>query len=127
MSDRVRFNVNLYSTRWGREDTYEFQLERKQMKIEGIGKHALCSWVENLDPTWSGHNDMIGNPLEKMLENDSIYPPSVFVMALVSAWKAWRDSELDDEQIQADIRELCEWLNKVTQSQPKTEFWRSIF
>ena len=129
MSDRAIFQVKLHSPRWGTQDVYEFQFERKQMKIEKVGSlsHAVCSWIEKSDPVWSGPNELMGHPLVSILENDSIYPPTIFLRALVYAWQAWRNSELKDEQVQAEITVLCEWLNKVSESKPKTEFWQDKF
>jgi hypothetical protein len=99
------------------------------MKVEKVGSlsYAVCSWVVNRDSAWSGSDELKGHPLESILENDLIYPPTVFVRALVYAWQAWRNSELNDEQIQAEITMLCEWLNKVSESKPMTEFWRRKF
>lgn len=127
MSDRTSFKVSLYSHRQGNKDVYEFQVGRDVMYVAMGSKHAMCSWVDGGDPIWSGYNQNIGNPLVEMLENDSIYPPSIFVRALECAWKAWRDRELDDTQIESKVKELCNWLNKVSRSQPATDFWSRCF
>lgn len=128
MSDRFTFQVSLFSPRWGTQDVYEFQLERKQMRIEKGGTfYAICSWVEKRDPEWSGPDKFERHPLVSILENDSIYPPTVFARAVVYAWRAWRSNELSDEQIQVEIAELCEWVNRISESKPKTDFWRSKF
>jgi hypothetical protein len=128
MADQTSFKLELYSPRWGREDVYEIELNREQMRI--LNRHnmetAVCSWVENGDPEWSGYESP-ANPLEGLLERDSIYPPSVFIGALESAWKAWRDGALSNEQIRSEIQELFHWVNLVTQNKPKTEFWRHKF
>ena len=126
MSDQISFKVRLYSPRWGHEDTYEIKLDSEQMRVES-GKTAECSWLEGTDPKWSGYNETIGNPLEKILENDSIYPPTVFIRALEYAWMAWRDGTLDDQKVLQEVQQLCQWVNEVSQSQPKTDFWRKIF
>jgi hypothetical protein len=127
MSDQTSFDVRLYSPRWGHEDKYEIKLDRDQMRIEGVHESAVCSWVEGGDPKWSGYGEGDGNPLEKILENDKIYPPTVFVWALEYAWRAWRDGRLDDQQIQEEVQQLCEWVNQVSRTRPKTNFWRGAF
>jgi len=127
MSDQMSFKVRLYSPRWGHEDSYEIKLDRKQMIVEGHNKIAACSWVEGRDPKWSGYSENIGNPLVITLQNDSIYPPTVFIRALEYAWMAWRDSELDGQQVVQEVQHLCDWVNEVSRRKPKTEFWRKMF
>ena len=129
MSDLAKFQVELFSPRWGRVDIYEFQLSRDRMRVEKTGSlsFAVCSWIEGRDPLWSGSDKMKGDPLGAILENDSIYPPSIFVRALTFAWLAWRDSELNNEQAEAEVKVLSEWLNVISQSRPKTDFWRRKF
>jgi hypothetical protein len=127
MSDQTSFEVQLYSPRWGHEDTYEIQLDREQMRVKGVNKTAVCSWVEGRDPKWSGYNESIGNPLEKILENDSIYPPTVFIRAMEYAWMAWRDGTLDDQKVLQEMQQLCEWVNEVSSSKPKPTFGRGCF
>lgn len=127
MSDQSSFEIRIYSPRWGHEDTYKIKLDRQQMRIDGVMKHAVCSWVEDRDPKWSGHNEGVGNPLENILENDSIYPPTVFVRAIEYAWTEWRDGNLNDQQVQDELQKLCEWVNEVSRSKPKTSFWQKMF
>ena len=127
MSDQICFEVRLYSPRWGHEDTYEIKLDGEQMRVEGVNRTAECSWVEGRDPKWSGYNETIGNPLEEILKNDSIYPPTVFIRALEYAWMAWRDGTLDDQKVLQEVQQLCEWVNEVSRSKPKTDFWQKIF
>lgn len=129
MSEQTCFEVHLYSPRWGREDTYEIKLDREQMIIKGVGagKTVLCSWIEGRDLKWSEQIGDTGNPLEKILKKDSIYPPSVFVRALEQAWIAWRDGTLDDQKVSQEVQELCEWVNEVSRRKPKTDFWRNKF
>ena len=127
MSDQTSFKVHLYSPRWGRDDTYEIELNMEQMSVKGVNKTAACNWVEGKDPNWSGYNESLGNPLEKILENDSIFPPTVFVRALEYAWMAWRDGTLDDQKISQEVQDLCEWVNEVSRGKPQTAFWRKMF
>lgn len=128
MSERMNFEIMIYSPRWGHEDAYEINVSRNEMIVKGKGhEQAICSWVENRDPVWTGYNEAIGNPLQNILENEKIYPPTVFTRALESAWRAWRDNTLADEQLNSEVQVLCEWINVVTRNMPKTDFWRKIF
>ncbi len=123
------FRVNIYSPRWGHDDGYEFSLDENQMEITGGGggKSAVCKWVEDRDPIWEGYYDSTGNPLVNILENDLIYPPSIIISAIESAWKAWRDGELDNEEVESEINALVEWLNNTSTNKPQTDFWQKIF
>jgi len=121
------FRVKIYSPRWGHDDGYEFNIDENQMEITGVSKSAVCKWRDNKDPVWQGYNDVSGNPFVKVLENDHIHPPSVFVFALEQAWKSWRDGELDCAEFETEINALVNWLNDVSQNKPKTDFWTKIF
>ena len=127
MSNETSFDVRIFSPRWGHEDTYQIKVSRDKLSFATVGKGAACKCVENRDPKWSGYNDIVGNPLEKMLENDSVYPPTVFVRAIEKAWMAWRDGTLDDDQLEIEVGVLCEWLNTTTKAQPTTAFWIGVF
>ncbi len=128
MSDINCFQVSIYSPRWGHDDTYSFELERTQMKIEsGVNKHAVCSWIENSDPKWSGYRDKTDNPLLSILKNDGIYPPTIFVWALQRIWQDWRNDELDNDQVESEVNALCKWLNEVSKGKPSTDYLRGLF
>jgi len=127
MSVKIDFSVEVFSRHWGHDNTYSFELRSSEMKIIGVQKSALCSKQEGGDCAWTGYNDSSGNPLVMVLENDRIYPPSVFVRAMESAWEAWLDGRLDDTQVQEEMRLLFEWLNTVSKSRPSSKFWISIF
>ncbi|SRR6266498_4631256 len=128
MSDQVIFEVRLYSPRWGIEDVYQIELTHAQMKFIRPSTQAVCSWHERSDLTWSaGDSIFLGNPLLHILENDYIYPPSIFIRALEAAWKAWRNGTLKDKKVEAEFLQLCEWVNKASRRKPRTKFWRSVF
>jgi hypothetical protein len=127
MSDETSFDVRIFSPRWGHEDTYQINVSRDHLRFTGVGKGAECNWIEGRDPKWSGYNDIIGNALENILANDSVYPPTVFVRAIESAWRAWRDGTLDNAQLETELGVLCEWLNTITKAKPTTKFWIGVF
>lgn len=129
MLDKISFEVNLFSPRWGHEDSYKIELSRKQMIVKLGIKTATCSWVvEGRNPEWSGYLNSKRNPLEDILRNDSIFPPINFVHSLEHAWEDWRDGLLDDNEIHQEVEELCEWINKLSRiDRPRSEYWQSIF
>ncbi len=124
MSDQTSFAVQIYSPSWGQEDRYEITMDREKMTVSLLGITATCSWVESRDPEWSGLDATTGNPLEQILQNDQIYPPTIFVRALEYAWMAWRDGSLDNQAVFQEVQELCQWVNNVSRSKPTTEFWQ---
>jgi hypothetical protein len=111
----------------GHEDTYKINLGTKEMSIALGAKTATCSSVEGGDPKWSGYMQGVGNPLVNILENDKIYPPTVFIAALEGAWTAWRNGTLDDQKVQQEVQELFKWGNAIWKSKPQSDFWSSIF
>ena len=120
------FHVEIYSPRWGHDDRYEFIFDEDTMKISS-GKQASCKWSEDKEPVWDGYNADSGNPFVNILENDSIYPPTILISALEHLWSAWRDGTLKNEEVEAEMNLLIEWVNTGSMNKPKTDFWQGIF
>ncbi len=127
MPDQTSFEVQIYSPRWVHEERYEIRLDKEQMIVRRGTFSAMCSWIENRDPEWSGYNALTGNPLENILKNDSIDHPTSLVSALEHAWTEWRADSLDNQEVAREMRALFAWVNEVTQSRPVTDFWRMFF
>ena len=119
--NNTEVELQIFSPRWGHEDTYKFELTNDSLTITMHPRITICTWHDNIDPEWSGEG------LEKTLRNDSIYPPSIFQDLVEHAWKEWRVGELDDAEVNAELQELASWLNKITLSKPDTDFWKGYF
>lgn len=54
MSDRTAFQATLHSPRWGTADPYDFDISRRQMKMEKVGSMlpAECTFIEGQDCSW---------------------------------------------------------------------------
>jgi len=61
------------------------------------------------------------------MNNDSIYPPTIFQHLDEHAWKEWRNREINDDQAKAERNELATWLNVITHAKPATNFWKKCF
>lgn len=121
MEKQKKVNLQIYSPRWGHEDTYELTLTRDSLFITQNARSARCDWQEDKDPNWSGEN------LESILTNDQIYPPLIFTRLITAAWRSWRNEELDDDQVERELIVLGTWLSEFSKAKPKTDFWKSIF
>ena len=117
----AQVNLRLYSPRWGHDDTYSVELERDHLKITMAPREAKATWVENSDPVWSGE------PLLRIMNNDSIYPPEITQSLFQRAWLVWRAGEIDDDQVAHELQLVADWINAVTQSKPNSDFWRAYF
>ncbi len=113
--------LEVYSPRWGHNDTYTFTLKHEFMDISMQGRSARCSWRENRNPEWSGE------PLQNIFENDSIYPPAIFQKLVEYVWKEWRSKNITDQKAETEFVELATWLNAITKSKPQTDFWKKYF
>lgn len=80
-----------------------------------------ATWVEGCDPEWSGED------LERIMSNDSIYPPAITRDLFERAWKGWRDGELNDEQVDVEMKLVGDWINTVTHAKPESDFWKMYF
>jgi hypothetical protein len=114
--------LDIFSPRWGREDTYTVELKQDFMEISSAQmKKAKATWDESSDPVWSGES------LEDIMNNDKIYPPSKTRDLFERAWKAWRDGELNDEKVKQEFQHVAGWINVTSRSQPESDFWRKYF
>lgn len=60
--------LQIFSPRWGHDDTYEIEPERDHMEITRGAKTARADWQDNADPTRNGWTE------EGTMANDSIHP-----------------------------------------------------
>jgi hypothetical protein len=120
--------LNLYSPRWGHDDRYTFKFDENEIYASmGGPKEAICIRNEKGTLIWSGHNQNIGNPLLNILSDDSIFPPTIFIKAIIYAWDSWRDGELSDDQLKSELELLTNWVNVVSRSKPNSDYWISQF
>lgn len=122
--DEVTLEMHIYTTRWGHADIYDLTFAQEALTISNPSRKATCTWREGLDPEWSKEALSEEDSLLAMLENDSVYPPSILNRMLERAWFAWRDSEIQADDLQLELNNLSVWLNVVTQTRPQSEFWR---
>ena len=117
----TELTAQIFTPRWGHEDTYKFELTRDAMTISHGPRKAKCLWVENRDPHWKGE------PLERILSNDHMYAPAILPRLLEHLWSSWRSGELKDAAAQKELTAVIKWLNKITAAKPKTSYWRKYF
>ena len=115
------YSTRIYSPRWGHEDTYKFEFTRDTMTISMTTRTAKCVWVENRDPRWEGES------IEYILNNDSIYPPAILPILYEHLWTSWRNGEIDEAQVDAELQAVTEWLNEITRRKPRSDFWNAYF
>lgn len=117
----ITVELQIFSPRWGHEDTYEVELERDHMEITRGANRARAAWQDNADPAWSGWT------VEGIMGNDSIHPPAVTQRMFEKVWTSWRGGEINDAQADAELQAVATWLNVITHAEPRTDFWRAYF
>jgi len=117
----ITVDLRIFSPRWGHEDIYSVELDRDFMEITMQVRTAKATWRENRDPEWTGES------IQRIMNNDHIYPPQITQNLFEHVWKEWRNGEINDQQANAELQELAGWLNTVTQSKPRTDFWCKYF
>jgi len=123
MPEQLEFTVDVLSPRHGHNDKYSIKFNNDGITIDGVSNQATYVAKESGEMIWTGYSEMTGNPLVKLLENDHIYPPSVFVWALESVWRQWLDDEIKDAEVIEEVNKLFEWLNTVSRNMPDSDFW----
>lgn len=115
------FSPEIYSPRWGHNDTYLFDFERDTLTIKHHPRVAICKWQEYGDPAWSGES------LEQILRNDFIYPPSILQDLIEYLWLSWRKGDISADSVNTELQAVITWLNQITEAKPQTEFWNVYF
>lgn len=115
------FSAEIYSPRWGNNDTYVFDFERDTLTIKFPPRIATCKWHENGYPEWSGEK------FEQILRNDSIYPPSILQDLIEYLWTSWRNGDIQADSVNTELQVVITWLNQITKAKPQTEFWSAYF
>ena len=110
-----------YQSRWGGNNTYEFRLEKESLAITLTPRAAKCTYSERTDPTWSGDS------IYAILSNDSINAPSNLEDLLEYLRLSWRKGKPSDEKVESELQELISWVNNITELNPKTDYWETIF
>lgn len=119
---------NVFSPRWGHESPYSVLMTPAKMQISTQAtKLAIFEETEDGEPEWSGYDHRTGNPLMKILENDSIYPPSLVPMALEGAWEKWREGGASDDELREGLRALFDWIDQTAKNTPKSAVFQGVF
>jgi hypothetical protein len=119
--DEAEIQLSIFSPRWGHEDVYTVKLTREAMTIRTMPRTARCEWRENLDPIW------VGESIMSILSNDMIYAPKILPDLLEYAWRKWREGQLDNAGVAAELQALADWQNQITGHKPKSDFWNTYF
>lgn len=112
------YDIEIYSPRWGHNDTYTISFSREEMRISLGPRAVTCTYVENRDPEWDGD-------IFRILVNDHIHAPKILPDLFEYIWFAWRDGS--DVDYQAELEAIATWLNAISNAKPRTDFWRIYF
>lgn len=124
--DEVTLEMSIFTTRWGHADIYDLEFGEEALTISHPPRTATCTWREGLDPEWSKESITEKDSLLAMLENDSVFPPTILHFLLERAWFAWRDGDIEADDLQLELNNLAVWLNVITHTRPQSEFWRGF-
>lgn len=119
----MKFVIDIYSPRWGHTDNYYLEFENKSLTIKqtnGRMEIARLLHVLDSDPEWQDNNALF-----RMLRNEHIHPPHNLPDLLEHIWKAWRNDDLNEKEVQAELNELAEYISECSKAKPKSEFWKA--
>ncbi len=106
--------ADFFSPRWGHTDRYSFVFSMDRLEISHGPRKCAAIWSETADPTWEGE------PLVRTMKNDSIYPPDGIEGLIEFLWRAWRDAQLDREQLQDELTAFVNYINASTNPKPNS-------
>jgi hypothetical protein len=113
--------LEIFSPRWGHEDTYTVNLTQDFMEISMGVRKCKATYDDCTDPIWTGEL------IDKIMGNDSIYPPVITQDLFEYAWKSWRNGDLNDQEVTKELTMVAVWINTVTKAKPQSNFWQGYF
>ena len=116
----MRIEIQIYSPRWGHDDTYTLEFEENRFVFTQAGPRppAIATYVEGGDPTWENREGVFD-----MLHNDTIYPPKIIPDALEYLWLEWKNRGMSEAEVQQEANAIAEYINACSRAQPNTRFW----
>lgn len=107
-------DCEIFSPRWGHNDTYTFSWTPEGWSIVGGGGHKCSVHIDE-----DGTEPSDAARFERMLANDMMFMPWDMHNCLWILWKGIRDGEIDDDVANAEIAKLGNWINATTESAPR--------
>lgn len=105
----IEFKINVFSRRWGHDDTYTLKRIESGWDIRFISR--------------GGESDKQGNPaLFEILDADSINYPAALGEYLEFLWYQAEAEGLTEVEIQEYINKLGEWISITEKNSPKGIF-----
>lgn len=119
--ETIEIFAQFYSPRWGHDDHYKFVFSMERLVITHNARECAAVWSDNNDPEWEGV------PLVDTMKNDAIYPPHGIEDLIIYLWSAWRNAQFNEEELQAELDAIADYVNASTHAKPQTDFWKSFF
>ena len=106
----AKFKFQVFSHRWGRDDTYEFTRTAEGWEVWFVSIGGPC--------------DKSGQPfLFKNLDHDGIQYPSGLAGLLGWLWEKAASDGLSKQQVQVALQQLADWVSSTEKSMPKNGLW----
>ena len=122
-ADEGSYVLKLYSPRSMVKVGYKLKLQKESLEFFRFrNKIAICKWDEQTGLTWKKRPTV-----EEILSNDGIFPPVKFPERLQYVYRDYLFENLSRFDIEPILAELSVWINAVTESRPKLDFWEGLF
>ena len=113
--------INLFSPRWGHEDTYNITIDKNKIEINMSQRIAKYEYIENKFKNISKES------IESIMQNDNIPIPDNFIYLFFELISSIIYNEISEENSKKELLELEKWVNCMTKSCqfPTSDYWRS--
>jgi len=113
--------MNLFSPRWGHEDTYTITINENNIEINMSQRIAKYNYIDGKFENVSHES------LESIMRNDNISIPENLNYYLFELVTSIIENEITEEDSHLELQELENWINCSTRACqfPNTDYWRS--
>lgn len=113
------FEINIFSPRWGHDDTYIISVDANQLRITATGsRNAVCIYTYNNVSgntfTWDSNYES----LIRIFRNDSIVAPENILETIEYNWSSLINKRITEQEFQDNFNLLATWISNISKTKP---------
>lgn len=120
--NKLTLKQDIFSLKFNNEIRYTFVFEKDKFVIfNNNNEKAECMYNNDDLFKWSYNKS-----IEDVFLKDFILYPENTRNLFEHLWLSWKNSILNNEEVEKELISLVNWINAITKNKPSTEFWNKL-